>query len=84
MTSHKPRVLLPVGDTLTLAFPDGVLQFRCMPPCAGRTRARPASFLHARDHMMRDGVHAIGTLRWICGGEAEQTGSSRSASGWWT
>ena len=23
----------------------------------------------ARDHMMDDGVHAIDTLRWICGGE---------------
>ena len=26
-------------------------------------------FLGARDHMMDDGVHAIDTLRWICGGE---------------
>jgi virulence factor len=26
-------------------------------------------FLDARDHMMDDGVHAIDTLRWICGGE---------------
>lgn len=26
-------------------------------------------FLQARDHMMDDGVHAIDTLRWICGGE---------------
>ena len=26
-------------------------------------------FLTARDHMMDDGVHAIDTLRWICGGE---------------
>ena len=25
--------------------------------------------LDARDHMMDDGVHAIDTLRWICGGE---------------
>ena len=25
--------------------------------------------LAARDHMMDDGVHAIDTLRWICGGE---------------
>lgn len=25
--------------------------------------------LEARDHMMDDGVHAIDTLRWICGGE---------------
>lgn len=27
-------------------------------------------FLGARDHMMDDGVHAIDTLRWMCGGEA--------------
>jgi len=26
-------------------------------------------FLSARDHMMDDGVHAIDTLRWMCGGE---------------
>jgi predicted dehydrogenase len=26
-------------------------------------------FLGARDHMMDDGVHAIDTLRWICGSE---------------
>jgi len=26
-------------------------------------------YLEARDHMMDDGVHAIDTLRWICGGE---------------
>ena len=26
-------------------------------------------YLHARDHMMDDGVHAIDTLRWLCGGE---------------
>ncbi len=26
-------------------------------------------FLNARDHMLDDGVHAIDTLRWICGGE---------------
>jgi predicted dehydrogenase len=26
-------------------------------------------FVNARDHMMDDGVHAIDTLRWICGGE---------------
>ena len=25
--------------------------------------------LNARDHMMDDGVHAIDTLRWMCGGE---------------
>lgn len=26
-------------------------------------------FLGARDHMLDDGVHAIDTLRWMCGGE---------------
>ena len=26
-------------------------------------------FLGARDHMMDDGVHAIDTLRWLCGGK---------------
>lgn len=29
----------------------------------------PDPFLGARDHMMDDGVHAIDTLRWLCGGE---------------
>jgi len=29
----------------------------------------PKPFLGARDHMMDDGVHAIDTLRYICGGE---------------
>jgi len=29
----------------------------------------PQPFLGARDHMMDDGVHAIDTLRWMCGGE---------------
>lgn len=26
-------------------------------------------YLDARDHMMDDGVHAIDTLRWLCGGQ---------------
>lgn len=26
-------------------------------------------YVEARDHMMDDGVHAIDTLRWMCGGE---------------
>lgn len=26
-------------------------------------------YLDSRDHMMDDGVHAIDTLRWLCGGE---------------
>ena len=29
-------------------------------------------YLHARDHMMDDGVHAIDTLRWMCGGEVAE------------
>lgn len=29
-------------------------------------------YLEARDHMMDDGVHAIDTLRWICGGEVKR------------
>jgi predicted dehydrogenase len=29
----------------------------------------PEPMLGARDHMMDDGVHAIDTLRWLCGGE---------------
>lgn len=29
-------------------------------------------FKMVRDHMLDDGVHAIDTLRWICGGEAKK------------
>jgi predicted dehydrogenase len=29
----------------------------------------PEPMLGARDHMMDDGVHAIDTIRWMCGGE---------------
>ena len=32
-------------------------------------KCAPESYLAARDHMMDDGVHAIDTLRWMCGGE---------------
>ncbi len=32
-------------------------------------KTEPNAFLMARDHMMDDGVHAIDTLRWLCGGE---------------
>jgi predicted dehydrogenase len=32
-------------------------------------KCNPEPYLHARDHMMDDGVHAIDTLRWLCGGE---------------
>lgn len=36
-------------------------------------KCAPAAFLGARDHMMDDGVHAIDTLRWLCGGEVVDT-----------
>jgi predicted dehydrogenase len=32
-------------------------------------KCQPAPVLGPRDHMMDDGVHAIDTLRWMCGGE---------------
>lgn len=32
-------------------------------------KCNPEPTLGARDHMMDDGVHAIDTLRWMCGGE---------------
>jgi virulence factor len=32
-------------------------------------KCQPEPTLEARDHMMDDGVHAIDTLRWLCGGE---------------
>ena len=32
-------------------------------------KCNPEPYLQARDHMMDDGVHAIDTLRWLCGGE---------------
>ncbi len=32
-------------------------------------KCSPDPYLEARDHMMDDGVHAIDTLRWMCGGE---------------
>jgi virulence factor len=32
-------------------------------------KCSPQAFLGARDHMMDDSVHAIDTLRWLCGGE---------------
>jgi len=32
-------------------------------------KCAPQAFLGARDHMMDDGVHAIDTLRWMCGGD---------------
>jgi virulence factor len=35
----------------------------------------PEPFLGPRDHMMDDGVHAIDTLRWMCGGEVTEVQS---------
>jgi virulence factor len=35
-------------------------------------KCAPAAYLEARDHMMDDGVHAIDTLRWMCGGEVSR------------
>jgi predicted dehydrogenase len=32
-------------------------------------KCSPAPTVGPRDHMMDDGVHAIDTLRWLCGGE---------------
>ena len=32
-------------------------------------KCAPNPYLEPRDHMMDDGVHAIDTLRWMCGGE---------------
>ena len=32
-------------------------------------------FANARDHMLDDGVHAIDTLRWMCGGEVAEVHS---------
>jgi len=32
-------------------------------------KCNPEPYLDARDHITDDGVHAIDTLRWICGGE---------------
>ncbi len=36
----------------------------------------PRPFLEARDHMLDDGVHAIDTLRWMCGGEVARIHSA--------
>jgi len=39
-----------------------------------------APFTGAIDHMLDDGTHAIDTLRWICGGEAESIDSTVARS----
>ncbi len=36
----------------------------------------PVPMLGARDHMMDDGVHAIDTVRWMCGGEVVEVEST--------
>ena len=38
-------------------------------------KCEPKPYLQARDHMMDDGVHAIDTLRWMCGGEVVKVSS---------
>lgn len=38
-------------------------------------KCSPDPMLAARDHMMDDGVHAIDTLRWMCGGEVVEVDS---------
>ncbi len=38
-------------------------------------KCEPKAYLQARDHMMDDGVHAIDTLRWMCGGEVVNVAS---------
>ena len=42
---------------------------------------QPEPMLGARDHMMDDGVHAIDTLRWMCGGEVVGIDSVSKALG---
>jgi len=39
------------------------------------TKWLPGPFLNARDHMLDDSVHAIDTLRWLCGGEVVEVQS---------
>jgi len=34
-------------------------------------KCEPQPYLQARDHMMDDGVHAIDTLRWMCGDDGK-------------
>lgn len=44
-------------------------------------KCNPEPFLDARDHMLDDGVHAIDTLRWICGGEVTSVQSVTRRAG---
>lgn len=44
-------------------------------------KCSPNPFLGARDHMMDDSVHAIDTLRWICGGEVVEIQSRTRSVG---
>jgi predicted dehydrogenase len=39
------------------------------------TKCSPEPTIGPRDHMMDDGVHAIDTLRWMCGGEVTEVQS---------
>jgi virulence factor len=39
------------------------------------TKCSPEPTVSPRDHMMDDGVHAIDTLRWMCGGEVTEVQS---------
>ncbi len=36
---------------------------------------QPGPFLNARDHMLDDCVHALDTVRWLCGGEVRRVQS---------
>ncbi len=38
-------------------------------------KCAPSPYTEARDHMLDDGVHALDTLRWICGGEVVEVHS---------
>lgn len=39
-------------------------------------KCEPVPYLNARDRMMDDGVHAIDTVRWMCGGEVVEVEST--------
>ncbi len=44
-------------------------------------KCSPSPFLDARNHMMDDSVHAIDTLRWLCGGEVAEIQSATRSVG---